>query len=125
MENESSKILSVAKVFATVGVCFSKIDKDFHVEEKKFIETFVSDLLDNRLIEETSINEIKQIEDQDVTFEAMMSSVNGLYKTLDPVEKEVYEKNLNKFIIEAIAKDGKIADEEVALYDKFKKHFGK
>ena len=125
MNNESNKILSVAKVFATVGVCFSKIDKDFDVKEKKFIETFVSDLLDNRLIEETSINEIKQIEDQDVTFEAMMSSVNELYKTLDPVEKEVYEKNLNKFIIEAIAKDGKIADEELALYDKFKKHFGK
>ena len=125
MNNESNKILTVAKVFATVGVCFSKIDKDFDVKEKKFIETFVSDLLDNRLIEETSINEIKQIEDQDVTFEAMMSSVNELYKTLDPVEKEVYEKNLNKFIIEAIAKDGKIADEELALYDKFKKHFGK
>ena len=125
MNNESNKILSVAKVFATVGVCFSKIDKDFDVKEKKFIETFVLDLLDNRLIEETSINEIKQIEDQDVTFEAMMSSVNELYKTLDPVEKEVYEKNLNKFIIEAIAKDGKIADEELALYDKFKKHFGK
>ena len=125
MNNESNKILTVAKVFATVGVCFSKIDKDFDVKEKKFIETFVSDLLDNRLIEETSINEIKQIENQDVTFEAMMSSVNELYKTLDPVEKEVYEKNLNKFIIEAIAKDGKIADEEVALYDKFKKHFGK
>lgn len=124
MNNESNKILSVAKVFATVGVCFSKIDKDFDVEEKKFIETFVSDLLDNRLIEETSINEIKQIEEQDVTFEAMMSSVNELYKTLDPVEKEVYEKNLNKFIIEAITKDGKIADEELALYDKFKKHFG-
>lgn len=125
MNNESNKILSVAKVFATVGVCFSKIDKDFDVKEKKFIETFVLDLLDNRLIEETSINEIKQIEEQDVTFEAMMSSVNELYKTLDPVEKEVYEKNLNKFIIEAIAKDGKIADEELALYDKFKKHFGK
>lgn len=124
MNNESNKILSVAKVFATVGVCFSKIDKDFDVKEKKFIETFVLDLLDNRLIEETSINEIKQIEEQDVTFEAMMSSVNELYKTLDPVEKEVYEKNLNKFIIEAIAKDGKIADEELALYDKFKKHFG-
>ncbi len=111
---------AVAVITAKTAFFFAKCDGDYDMREKNFIHNYLHLLVENQLISEEVQLEIKDIENQNLNIDSIISETKELIVTMSDSDKEKTIDGLSNVIKAVINADNVLEENEVENFEKWK-----